>query len=151
MENVEKAIVMSVQVIMFVLALTIAVVLYYQLNSSIKSVFSNVEYSNRGDSIIGNETSDSTRKIFRSELIASILNLGYSNISVVKVEIGGTEITFELDDSEYEGYGIRSGSITYDRNSSSFCGWLMSVLSDSDAVYHLDEFSGDTLVYSKTL
>ncbi len=145
MDDIEKAVVMSVQVLMFIFALTIATATYYKLNNNIKKVISETEFSSRSNSIYGDETEDAKRKIGRAEVITAILNMGKGGIT--KVSIVGLPFSFE-DDPTIEGY-IKYGAMSYNRNSFQLRNNVLFPLLPANAEYELSSFTRNSLEYRK--
>ena len=75
MDDIGKAFIMGVNVLMFIMALTISVLLYYGLMKHIDQISLTSDYSNRGDSIVDIQDENSRREIHRAEIISGILSL----------------------------------------------------------------------------
>ena len=99
MEDVGKALIMAAQIIMFVFAATISLSLYHTLTESIDSVMLAHNYSNRGDSIVGNIEESTERKATKAEVIMAILDLKS------KYEKTGDN-TYNVEVNEAGWYGI---------------------------------------------
>lgn len=157
MDDVGKAIVMVAQVLMFVLAASVAIYLYSNLTNSAEQIFIGDEGSNRGDAIIGTEDLGTTRKVNPEEILMAILDLKseYENNDVtaeVKIK-NATEIISYTYDGVNEKV-VRTPNIgmesTYDFNSMLLRTALYTDLDlpTGNRTYSLQN-KGNTLLYVK--
>ena len=100
MDDIGKALVMAGQVLMFAFAATIAIFLYNKLTANVDSIMLASDYSNRGDSIVGVESTDYTRMATKAEVIMAILDLKSKaekfETSNYKVIVDGKEFTYDI-------------------------------------------------------
>ena len=76
MDDIGKALIMAMQVLMFAVAATVSIYLYSTITNSIDKIMLSDNYSNKGDSIVGVEGINADRRLAsRSEIIMAILAL----------------------------------------------------------------------------
>lgn len=108
MDDIGKAIIMSVQVLMFVLASTVAVFLYNKLTNNADEIFLASNFSNQEDSISDIELADSTRDATQAEVIMAILDLkkkceklgNDDSVVIVRVNMSEYILRYEKDTDE---------------------------------------------------
>lgn len=145
MDDIGKALVMAVQVLMFVLAATVSIYLYSTLTDSIDSIMLANNYSNRGDAIVADQDTDTKRTATKAEVIMAILNLKdkyektYDN--AYTVQVGGR--TYKYNNIE-DAISINGATYTFNT-------WnLWDKLDDiADSNYKLDyDENGKALIYT---
>ena len=94
MDNLGKALYMAAGVLLFIVALTASVFLYNKIieNANIALVVSDM--GERAESV-STEGIDHTRKIMRSEIIGSIIEMDSLQINKIIVDNGNSKLTYE--------------------------------------------------------
>ena len=134
MDDVGKAIVMASQVLLFILACTVSIILYSNITDNIDEILLTKDFSNQGDSIVNNQDTDNTREIKRAEIILAILDLK-NKPSGDKVIVDGDKYTYTSGSFKKNTAVIPSGSLY---------GTLMGI---ADTNYNL-EYTNNTLEYT---
>ena len=75
MDDVGKAIVMVGQILLFILACSVSIVLYSAIKNNVDMVTLYHDYSNRGDSIIASDEQQKARVVKPEEVILAVLDL----------------------------------------------------------------------------
>ena len=94
MDNLGKALYMAVSVLLFIVALTASVFLYNSIIASANVALVVSDMGDRAESV-SSENLDHTRKILRSEIIGSILQIDSIGVNKIVVETNGGKITYE--------------------------------------------------------
>ena len=99
MEDVGKAILMASQVLLFVLACSVSIVLYSAIRNNVDMVTLYHDYSNRGDAIVASDEQQKEREVMPEEIILAVLDLKNKELgNTVKIQISATNTrTYEYD------------------------------------------------------
>lgn len=145
MEDVGKAILMASQVLLFVLACSVSIVLYSAIRNNVDMVTLYHDYSNRGDAIVASDEQQKEREVMPEEIILAILDLKNKELgNTVKIQISATNTrTYEYD--EINGTIKTVGGSSFAYGSSALYSELMNIKT-RNSTYKLT-YSEDELYY----
>ena len=145
MDDVGKAIVMVGQILLFILACSVSIVLYSAIKNNVDMVTLYHDYSNRGGSIIASDEQQKARVVKPEEVILAVLDLKNKDAgNKVKVQISSTgSRTYEYDEVN-DAITVGSGA-SFPYNSTNLHHELIDFMNRS-STYKLT-YSGDELYY----
>ena len=124
MESLEKAFIMAAQILMFIVALSISIYLYSKLIYNVDQFMLASDYSNRGDSIVGNDTTVTMRDATKAEIIMAILDLKdkykKTEDSSYEVHVNGTVYSYYPSGDEIDINGTKVGFNTWELRNTYF-------------------------------
>ena len=94
MDNLGKALYMAVSVLLFIVALTASVFLYNSIISNANVALMVSDMGDRAESV-SSVSYDHTRKILRSEIISSIMQIDTLEINKIAVKNNNSTISYE--------------------------------------------------------
>ena len=148
MDDIGKAFIMGVNVLLFIMALTISVLMYYGLMSHIDGIMLSSDYSNRGDSIVDVREVNTRRQVRRAEIITGILALPQNTSSTIVV--GGKTFTSDGNSIFINGVACEPNSSVLRTQFINILGSLSAVASNTYTLTVTNNASGtrSKLVYT---
>lgn len=142
MEDVGQAVIMAGQVIIFVFALSIAVILYNKLMLQTEEFTEFSGAINRGDHIVSDDAIEYEREVSRAEVILAILNLK-DNAYISEIRADGD--TFTVNSSGQLVWDTGGGIVYYSFNTSTLRDKLLDRFKST---YELS-YKDDILIYTR--